>query len=299
MLKYQGLKRIVGHTTKSTGDLIVRRCEFCDSPVPADAVVCPVCREQIAEETLERILPMLKRPETPEVRALGVVDRIWGVIRRPATTYRDISQRPDYAGPFLIILANALVMAGFFLAISSKITKVVYINQTLNQQATVNVFSLAEGTSYLMTALMSILPNILIGMVYLILGSAFAHLAFKITGGVGRKGQSISIVGYSMLPVIIFRLIGLLVFLALMPTYPVYANDGLNNSGIPLVTIVSQIYASPLWILIDYMITASFVWVGFLLVFGIREAHNTSTSWAIIVSIACMIVLVWTFWQVH
>jgi len=277
----------------------VRRCEFCDSPVPADAVVCPVCREQIAEETLERILPMLKRPETPEVRALGVIDRLWGVIRRPATTYRDIGQRPDYAGPFLIILANALIMAGFFIAISSKITKVVFVNQTLNQRATVNVFSLSEGTSYMMSALMSILPNILIGMVYLVIGSAFAHLAFKVTGGIGRKGQTVTIVGYSMLPVIIFRLIGLVVFLVLMPTYPIYANDGLNNSGIPLVTIVSQIYSSPLWIMIDYMVTASFLWVGFLLVFGIREAHNTSTSWAIIVSIACMIVLVWTFWQVH
>ncbi len=277
----------------------MRRCEFCDSPVPADAVVCPVCREQIAEETLERILPMLKRPETPEVRALGVIDRLWGVIRRPATTYRDIGQRPDYAGPFLIILANALIMAGFFIAISSKITKVVFVNQTLNQRATVNVFSLSEGTSYMMSALMSILPNILIGMVYLVIGSAFAHLAFKVTGGIGRKGQTVTIVGYSMLPVIIFRLIGLVVFLVLMPTYPIYANDGLNNSGIPLVTIVSQIYSSPLWIMIDYMVTASFLWVGFLLVFGIREAHNTSTSWAIIVSIACMIVLVWTFWQVH
>lgn len=277
----------------------MRRCEFCDSPVPADAVICPVCREEIAEETLERILPMLKRPETPEVRALGVLDRLWGVIRRPAATYRDIGQRPDYAGPFFIIIANALVMTGFFIAISSKMTKVVYINQTLGQTATVNVFALPEGMSYLLTALMSILPNILIGMVYLVIGSAFAHLAFKVTGGIGRKGKTMAIVGYSMLPVIIFRLIGLMIFILEPVSYSIYANDGLNQAGTPLVTIIAYIYASPTWILIDYMITASFVWVGFLLVFGIREAHNTSTSWAILVSIACMIVLVWTFWQVH
>ncbi|MFW9920149.1 MAG: YIP1 family protein [Candidatus Thorarchaeota archaeon] len=277
----------------------MRRCEFCDSPVPADAVICPVCREEIAEETLERILPLLKRPETPEVRALGIFDRLWGVIRRPAATYRDIGQRPDYAGPFFIIFANALVMAGFFIAISSKMTKVVYLNQTLGQTATVSILGLPEGISFMLTALMSILPNVLIGMVYLVIGSAFAHLAFKVTGGVGRKGKTIAIVGYSMLPVIIFRLIGLLVILLQPGTYPVYVNDALNRNGTPVVSIIAAIYASPTWILIDYLVTASFVWVGFLLVFGIREAHNTSTSWAILVSIACMIVLVWTFWQIH
>ncbi len=277
----------------------MRRCEFCDSPVPADAITCPVCREQIAEETLERILPMLRRPETPDVRALGTLDRLWGVIRRPAVAYRDISKRPDFAGPFLIIIANALVMAGFLIAISSKLTKVVYTNQTLGQTTTANVLALPEGVDYLLTALVSIMPNILIGIVYLIIGSAFAHLAFKITGGLGNRRQTVAIVGYSMLPVVIFRLIGLIVFLVAMPTFPIYVSDGLNNGGTPLVTIISNIYASPLWILVDYLITASFVWVGFLLVFVIREAHNTSTTWAILVSIACMIVLTWTFWQVH
>lgn len=136
-------------------------------------------------------------------------------------------------------------------------------------------------------------------MVYLVIGSAFAHLAFKITGGVGRKGKSVAVVGYSMLPVILFRLIGLLIFLLEPTAYPVYVNDGLNGGGMQVSTIISMIYMSPTWILIDYMITASFVWVGFLLVFGIREAHDTSTSWAILVSIACMIVLAWTFWQAH
>ena len=102
-----------------------------------------------------------------------------------------------------------------------------------------------------------------------------------------------------MLPVVIFRLIGLVIFLVAMENYPVFANDGLNNAGISYTAIVEAIYLSPLWIIIDYLITASFVWVGFLLVFGIREAHDTSTTWAILVAIACMIVLVWTFWQVH
>ena len=109
---------------------MVRRCEFCDSPVPADATVCPVCREKIAEETLERILPMLKRPEKAEVHYMGTRQRMWGVVRNPAATFRDIGQRPDPIGPFLIILINALIIAGMFLALSSKVTTVVVVNAT-------------------------------------------------------------------------------------------------------------------------------------------------------------------------
>jgi len=60
-----------------------------------------------------------------------------------------------------------------------------------------------------------------------------------------------------------------------------------------------DIYNSTLWTTLDYMTTASFVWVGFLLIFGIREAHDTSTEWAFLVSLACMLVLGWTFWQAH
>ena len=195
------------------------------------------------------------------MRALGVIDRLWGVIRRPSSTYRDIGQRPDYAGPFAIVVANALIMAGFFLAISSKITKNVYVNTTLGTRTTVSVLSLPEGSNYFMTALVSILPNILIGMVYLVIGSAFAHLAFKVTGGIGRKGKTISIVGYSMLPVLIFRLIGLAILLVFLPSYPIYANDALNQGGIAAVSIVLAVYASPLWTTIDYLVTASFIWV--------------------------------------
>ncbi len=275
----------------------MRRCEFCDSPVPADAVICPVCREEIAEETLERILPILRRPETPKVRALGVWDRLWGVIRRPAPTYRDIGQRPDYAGPFAIIIINAPIMAGYFLIISSKIHRTVYTNQTAGTTAPSSVLFTAGGTDYLLSAIVSILPNILIGMVYLVIGAAFAHLAFKVTGGTGNRRKTISIVGYSMIPVCIFRLIGLLVLQLTLPSYFLFGP--LDPGGMSVTSIVDAVYNSGIWFALDVMMTISFVWVGFLLIFGFREAHDTSTAWAILVSIACVIVLIWTFWQVH
>ena len=271
------------------GTATVRRCEYCDSPVPADATVCPVCRQVISEETLERVLPLLKRPHAPEVRAMSTMERLWGVIRRPGPTYRDIGQRPDGAGPLMIVMMNALVLVGFFLIISSKFTVPVVVNGT---PIDISVLDSNLAGPYYGTALASIVPNIMIGMVYLFLGSLFAHIAFKVTGGTGRLFKTLSIVGYSMMPVFLFRLIGLLVVSLVMPSYAVQ-----NVSSWP--SVIGSIYGSDVWLILDYMTTAAFVWVGFLLTLGIREAHDTSTIWAFIVSVACMIVLGWTFWQAH
>ncbi|MFW9967663.1 MAG: YIP1 family protein [Candidatus Thorarchaeota archaeon] len=270
----------------------MRRCEFCDSPVPADATICPVCKEEIAEETLERILPLLKRPDAPDVREMGVKDRLWGVLRRPAAAYRDIGRRPDAAGPMLIIIANALVLFGFFLAISSKFTVTVTINATSGQTADVSVLSSIYGPQVILAGLATILPYMMLGMFYLIVGGAFAHLAFKITGGTGGKQKSVAIVGYSMLPVVLIRIAAVFVILSSLPAFDA-------NLASQYGLIIDQIYQSPSWLTIDLMTVGAFFWTGFLLIFGIREAHDTSTMWAAFVSLACMIVLIWTFWQVH
>jgi hypothetical protein len=270
-----------------------RRCLFCESPVPADATVCPVCGEEIAEEVLEKVLPFLKRPESAEVRSMSPMERLWGVIRRPAATYRDIGQRPDPAGPFIIILINALIMAGAYLIISSKLQVTVLVNATTSEYADLSILATDYGGPFFVTTLVSILPNIMVGMLYLFFGSAFAHLAFKILGGTGRMKKTISIVGYSMFPVVLFRLVGLLVIFLSIETIPLDVEASNLNS------IILGIFSSNLWLTIDYMTMAALVWVGILLVFGIREAHDTSTGWAFLMSLACMIVLIWTFWQVH
>jgi hypothetical protein len=270
----------------------MRRCEFCDSPVPADATTCPVCREVIAEETLERILPVLKRPDAPDVREMGTIKRLWGVIRRPGAAFRDIGQKPDAVGPVLVILANALVLAGFFLAISSKFTVTVVVNGTSGQTAQVSILTSGLGVPLYVSALATVVPNMMLGMVYLLVGGAFAHLAFKLTGGTGRRGKTFSIIGYSMLPVVLIRLVGILVILATMRTFDV-------NLASQHAFIIDQVFRAEQWLTIDYLTVIAFMWTGFLLIFGIREGHDTSTQWAAVVAISCIIVLVWTFWQVH
>lgn len=277
---------------------MVRRCEFCDSPVPADAVTCPVCRETIAEESLERILPLLKRPDSAEIRVMGIRARIWNVIRRPSAAFRDISQRPEAAGPFIVIMMNAAVIMGLFLALSSKVNTVIVLNATAGTTATVSVLASQQGSSFFIMALAGMIPNLMLGMIFLIIGTAFAHFAFKLTGGSGGKMKTLSIVGYSMTPVVLVRLFGILVFLLLAPTYPETVSLGSLSAGV-VNDIVDWAYRLNVWLVLDVLTTGAFVWTGFLLIFGIREAHGTSTLWAVVVAILCTIVLGWTFWQVH
>jgi len=279
---------------------MVRRCEFCDSPVPADATICPICREEIAEETLERILPMLKKPEAKEVRFMGTVARLWGVIRRPAVAYRDIGQRPDIVGPFVVILFNAAIIAALFLSLSSKVTATVVLNGTTMESVNTNVLLSPYGGHFYIIALISLLPSIMLGIIYLIIGTAFAHFAFKLAGGTGGKMKTLSIVGYSMIPVILVRLLAIIVILVMMPEVTTVV-DFSSPGALDYITqeLVNSAYTSSVWWIIDVLTTGSFLWTGFLLIFGIREAHDTSTLWASIVAILCTIVLVWTFWQVH
>jgi len=279
---------------------MVRRCEFCDSPVPADATTCPVCREKIAEESLERILPLLKRPEAKEVRFMGIFGRLWGVIRRPSATYRDIGQRPEAAGPFIIILANAAIIAGLFLSLSSKVTTVVVVNATAGTTTDVNLLVSPHGSYFYLLALIGMLPSIMLGIIYLIIGTAFAHFAFKLAGGAGGKMKTLSIVGYSIAPVILIRFLSIIVVLAVVPYYPTIVNP-YDAGALAAITpdLVMFAYASNVWWIIDIMTTGGFLWTGFLLIFGIREAHDTSTVWAVFVSIICTAVLILTFWQVH
>ncbi|OLS29710.1 MAG: hypothetical protein ThorAB25_14950 [Candidatus Thorarchaeota archaeon AB_25] len=277
----------------------MRRCEFCDSPVPADATTCPVCKETIAEETLERILPILKRPESPEVKFMGTRERMWGIIRRPAATYRDIGQRPDSAGPFMIIVINALIVAGLFLSLTSKITTNVVVNGTSGQIGQASLVLSPQGGSVWIFALVGMMPSIMIGIIYLIVGTAFAHFAFKIAGGTGGRMKTLSVVGYSMMPVILVRIVAILVVLVALQPYPDVVNFDPGSLAILTPAVINWAYTSGIWFTIDIMTTGAFLWTGYLLIFGIREAHDTSTMWAAFVAIACVVVLIWTFWQVH
>jgi hypothetical protein len=279
---------------------MVRRCEFCDSPVPADATICPVCREEIAEESVERLLPLLKRPEKEEVHFMSLRERLWGVLRRPSATFRDIGTRPDSAGPLVIIIMNALVMMGLFLGLSSKINTQVILDATSGQTTEVSILFSPAGISFLTAALVGIIPGIMLGLIYLLIGTAFAHFAFKLTGGSGGKMKTLSVVGYSIFPVVLVRLLSILIVFLVVPSYPVPV-DFTNPSTLLAIApnLVNWTYNLNIWFIIDVMTTGAFVWTGFLLIFGIREAHDTSTAWAVVVAILCTIVLGWTFWQVH
>jgi len=196
-------------------------------------------------------------------------------------------------------MLNALIIAGLFLSLSSKITTNVIVNATSGEIGPANLLLSPQGGMAWIVALVGMMPSIMIGLVYLIVGTAFAHFAFKLTGGTGGKMKTLSVVGYSMMPVILVRLVALLVVLFAFPAYGTVINFDPGSLAILTPEFLNWAYTSGIWFTIDIMTTGAFLWTGYLLIFGIREAHDTSTLWAALVAIACVIVLVWTFWQVH
>ncbi|MEM4735387.1 MAG: YIP1 family protein [Candidatus Thorarchaeota archaeon] len=266
----------------------MRRCSACNSPVPSDATVCPVCGQKIAEEILERVLPFLKRPLAEDVKTLGLVGRIIGVLIRPAATFRDIARRPDGRGPAVVVLFNALIMTAAFLAVCSKLT----LNYIVDEEpVAIGLLSSPVAPGVISVGLFTIVPNLILGMLYLTIGAGAAHVILKIAGGTARYGRSMMIVGYSLVPVILARLLGVLI---LMLTIPEMSVEQYGTTY-----IVTTVFQSGAFVIIDYLTTASFIWVGFILAFGIREVHNTSTSWAFAISAICTAILILTFWQVH
>jgi hypothetical protein len=188
-------------------------------------------------------------------------------------------------------------MAGLFISLSSKITTTVVVNATTGATAPASLVYAPQGGMIWLAALAGLMPSIMLGIIYLLFGTIFAHFAFKLAGGVGGKGKTLSIIGYSMTPVILVRLLSILIALATVPGYPGVLSPAELATFTP--DIVAWAYSSGVWYITDIMTTGAFIWTGYLLIFGIREAHGTSTLWATVIAIACIIILGWTFWQAH
>ena len=93
----------------------------------------------------------------------------------------------------MLVLINALIMAGLFIALSSKITTTVVLNATAGTTGPASLVSSPQGGIIWIAALVGLMPTIMLGIIYLLFGTIFAHFAFKLMGGTGRKGKTLSI----------------------------------------------------------------------------------------------------------
>ncbi len=261
-----------------------KTCPVCGMEVSIDTITCPYCGSKIGEEKLERILPFLKRDTSPEPVPLGTFQRIYGVLRRPAYTFRDIALRPA-KGAFFIILLFALVQFAYMIVSMSHIyiTETIYVqvgNQTVPQTVTSNILiSNTYGPSGLLVSFGWFLPMLLTLIIIWFLGSGFAWLLYKFAGGNGTYKHTLNMISFVMVPELLLRALFIPILMIGLPSIE-------YNSTTFTVENLNQLFINnPIWGVLNVLTIIGFIWAGFLLIFGIREIHKTPTLHAFILAI--------------
>ncbi len=271
-----------------------KTCPVCGMNVSIDTIICPYCGSKIGEEKLERILPFLKRDTTPEPVPLGTFRRIYGVLRYPASTFRDIALRPAKGSFFIIMLFALLNLAFMLIAVSHiYITETVYVtvgNSTVPQVVDSSILlSNTYGPSGLLIVFGWFIPMLLTIIIIWFIGSFFAWLAYKFAGGTGKYKHTLNMIAFTMVPLLLLRTMFIPILIVGLPNIQYggseYTFDALNT----------LIVNNPIWGVLNALTAVGLIWAGFLLIFGIREVHKTPTLHAVILAIISTAVMIGVF----
>ena len=247
-------------------------CPRCGAPVAPDEEVCPECNYRIAEETLERLLPLLKRPEKEPISAMPFPIRIAKAIIAPSQAFHDISRAPDAMGPLVLYTLNVIALTLYYAAGWSHIYP--YGDFEILR---------ALGDSALLGRLASNAIFILIQ--FLFLGFIY-WLPFRLVGRGSSFKTDLSIVGYAYTPVLIGRAISLLMLSRSLPTVIIPAEATFFQAQIA----ITMVFMSPVWNTALGIEIASWLWAAFLIALGIRQVNELSTSAALVSSYVIMLI---------
>nr|MDO8082010.1 YIP1 family protein [Candidatus Freyarchaeota archaeon] len=247
-------------------------CPRCGALVAPDEEVCPECNYRIAEETLERLLPLLKRPEKEPISAMPFPTRIAKAIIAPNKAFHDISRAPDAAGPLIIYLLNVL---GITLCYAAGWNHIYPFG---------NYWALrALGEGALLGRMASNAILVFIQFLFLVF---IYWLPFRLVGKKGSFKRDLSIIGYAYTPVLIGRAISVLVLFTSLPTIIIPADANVLQAGIS----VALVFASSVWNVVTIIEIACWLWAAFIIALGIRQVNELSTTVALISSYAIMLI---------
>lgn len=247
-------------------------CPRCGALVAADEEVCPDCNYRLAEETLERLLPLLKRPEKEPISAMPFPVRIAKAIIAPSQAFYDISRAPDAAGPFIIYLLNVLGLALYYAAGWNHIFPFgdYWILSALGNGAILGrIFS---------NAVLVFIQFLFIGFLY--------WLPFKLVGKKSSYKRDLSIIGYAYTPVLIGRAISVIILFTSLPSTVIPVGANLLQAGIS----ITLVFMSAVWNVVAIIEFACWLWAAFIIARGIRQVNELSTTAAFISSYAIMLI---------
>lgn len=247
-------------------------CPKCGALVAPDEEVCPECNYRLVQETLERLIPLLKRPEKEPISAMPFPIRIVKAIIAPSQAFHDISRAPDFAGPLIIYLLNVLLVTLFYAAGWKHIYP--FGNYWILR-------ALGEGALFgrlISNAIFVFIQFLFLGFIY--------WLPFRLIGKKGGFKKNLSIIGYAYMPVIIGRVVSVLLLLTLLPTIIIPVDANVLQAGIS----VTFIFTSPVWSAVRIIEVACWLWAAFIIALGIRQVNELSTTVSLIASYVLMLI---------
>lgn len=253
-------------------EVIVVSCPKCGALVAPDEEVCPNCNYRLAEETLERLLPLLKRPEREPISAMPFPIRIAKAIIAPSSALHDVARAPDAMGPLIIYILNVLVLTLFYAAVWNHI-------YPFGDYWLLRVL----GDGAILGRLVS--NALLVFIQFLFLGFAY-WLPFRLVGKKSGFKKNLSIVGYAYIPVLIGRAVSLLLLFTNLPMILIPASASLLQAQI----LIALVFMSPVWNNVAGIEIACWLWAAFLIALGIRQLNQLKTAVALISSYAIMLV---------
>jgi hypothetical protein len=247
-------------------------CPRCGALVAPDEEVCPECNYRLAEETLERLLPLLKRPEKEPISAMSFPVRIAKAIIAPSQAFYDISRAPDAVGPFILFALNVLCLTLYYAAGWNSIYPFgdYWILRVLGDGAILGrLFS---------NAILVFIQFLFISFIY--------WLPFRLVGKKGSYKRDLSIIGYAYTPVLIGRAISIIILFTSLPSTVIPAGASLLQAGIS----IALVFTSSVWNIVTVIEFATWLWAAFIIALGIRQVNELSTTAALISSYVIMLI---------
>jgi len=211
---------------------------------------------------------------------MSFIERVKGTISEPKKTMNTVSEQPMIEEAVMIIGIYAILTAAAAYMQSYKIT---YVFEGLdNMPSSVQSFM----------SISAIVAGLVVPFVLWFIVTGIIHLLSMAVGGEGKfYPQMITIVGFSMIPMILNGIISIGLFsiiepmtITISPTNPM---------------AMKELYSSPSFMVSSIAGIILQAWSAIILYFGIRSAHKISNnSSAVIAAIPLafsVISLIWTF----
>lgn len=125
--------------------------------------------------------------EENEKQKVSVFSRLTGVITKPVATFGDISERPDYLTPILLMVLTSVIAA-------SVVTPIAL--EKAFEEMPAEVPQIARTLGYIM----GIISGVVMPLVIWIITAALIHFFAGILGGEGEFKPLLSVLGYAGIP---------------------------------------------------------------------------------------------------